>query len=187
MFEINKLLLSNRTKLIAQTYKNWITRGSKVLDVGCGDGFVTSQLAKEFQLKITGADIDNYLSYKIPFVLMKKPDILPFPDKSFDSVLFNDVLHHTDFKIQERLLLESIRLARKNVLIAELEPTLAAYLGDYILNKIYHPAMIVPFKYRKLEKWLKLFNRLPVRVERKNVHRPFFSPFSRLAFCLKIK
>ncbi len=80
-----------------------------LLDIGCGDMKITKLLAeKNQQLKTTGVDIypntqhwENY----IPF----DGKTLPVADKSFDVVLFSDVLHH-DYENLDQLIKEAKRV-----------------------------------------------------------------------------
>lgn len=185
MIDLSPLFQYSRFKLIEKVYKDWLIKRDRVLDIGCGDGLVTYKLSQKFNLQITGCDIENYLVRKINFVLMKSEDKLPFPDKSFDTVLFNDVLHHTSKTNQKSLLSEALRVARKSVLIFELKPTIGAYIGDFLINKIYHPSIKNPFTYKNPQEWLCLFGKYPVKADIKDISRPFFSLFSRVAFRLK--
>ena len=49
-----------RLKLI----ENWIEKGSTVLDVGCGEGFVMEYLAKRKNANVKGIDISKSLRLK---------------------------------------------------------------------------------------------------------------------------
>jgi SAM-dependent methyltransferase len=80
------------------------SRGLKVLDVGCGNGYVLSRYARQ-GAEVTGVDLTGTavdLSRK-RFALENLPgtfletdgETLPFPDNSFDIVCSMGVLHHT--------------------------------------------------------------------------------------------
>lgn len=80
------------------------SQGLKVLDVGCGNGYVLSRYARK-GAEVTGADLTGTavdLSRK-RFALDNLPgtfletdgETLPFPDNSFDIVCSMGVLHHT--------------------------------------------------------------------------------------------
>jgi 2-polyprenyl-3-methyl-5-hydroxy-6-metoxy-1,4-benzoquinol methylase len=43
-----------RAGIIANTYRNWGIEGTKVLDVGCGNGVVSEVLVKELGLDLCG-------------------------------------------------------------------------------------------------------------------------------------
>jgi ubiquinone/menaquinone biosynthesis C-methylase UbiE len=69
-------------------------RSDKVLDVGCGIGFV-SQLYPNFD--ITGVDISDEMLKRNPFKHLKAPaENLPFPDDHFDFVICRSLLHHLE-------------------------------------------------------------------------------------------
>lgn len=82
----------------------------QVLDIGCGDMTITNSIAeKGTSISCTGVDIypnakdwNNYVSFD--------GKTLPFADKSYDIVLFSDVLHH-DAENMNRLLQEAKRVA----------------------------------------------------------------------------
>ena len=66
----------------------------KVLDVGCGNGFV-SQLYPNFD--ITGIDISDGMLERNPYKWVKAPaESIPFPDNTFDFVVCRSLLHHLD-------------------------------------------------------------------------------------------
>ncbi len=74
-----------------------------VLDCGCGEGFYTMVMNELFECKITALDADEKLlnmakdrvgnSTKVEFVKMDAQN-LPFPDNSFDKIIFTEVLEH---------------------------------------------------------------------------------------------
>lgn len=181
---LSRLLQHNRIKLVTKTYKGWLTGQSKVLDVGCGDGILTDTLSRKYHLKTTGCDIEKFLIKSLNFVLMKDKNKLPFPNSSFDIVMFNDVLHHTSVSTQYSLLKEALRIAKKSVLIFEAKPSLLTYLFDFLLNKISHPSMNVPFAFRDKRGWDSLFKKFNVKVDYRTCPRSLFSPFAHFAFHL---
>lgn len=69
-------------------------QSDKILDVGCGTGFV-SQLYPNFD--ITGIDISDGMLERNPYVWKKAPaESIPFPDIHFDFVVCRSLLHHLD-------------------------------------------------------------------------------------------
>jgi SAM-dependent methyltransferase len=82
----------------------------KLLDIGCGDMTITNILAeKGTKLTCTGLDIypntknwDQYIEFD--------GKTLPFENKSYDVVLFSDVLHH-DYENMQQLIKEAKRVA----------------------------------------------------------------------------
>lgn len=185
---INLLSLSSkyRGKLIINTYKKWLKGGERVLDIGCGNGVVSSQLQDNLNIDLTGCDVMHYLVKNINFVRMINQNKLPFKKNSFDVVMFNDVLHHTLLTNQQNLLKEALRVANE-VLIFEVKPTMIAIITDYLANKIHNGAMSTPFTFRSAEEWKKIFDKLNVKYEYLEVKRPLLYPAIHIAFRLKTK
>lgn len=106
-----------RAALLAGRLAPLLPQKARVLDVGCGAGEVSrSILALRPDLAMEGVEV----------LLRGKPEIkvtsfdghtLPFPDSSFDAVLFVDVLHHAEDP--SRLLRESARVASQFVVIKD--------------------------------------------------------------------
>jgi SAM-dependent methyltransferase len=91
--------------------------GSSVLDLGCGFGAYSSVLLKE-GIRCVGCDVNveylrTALSFGVPVVAADS--VLPFADRSFDSVLLLEVIEHVTNP--EALLTEAFRVARQNVLV----------------------------------------------------------------------
>ena len=173
-----------RASLIANVYKNWIKRNAKVLDIGCGTGVVADYLANSLKLDMVGCDIDKYLLSDIKFKKMASRSKLPFKKNEFSFSMFNDVLHHTEYINQAKLLSESLRVSNK-VLIFELKPTLVGKLFDFILNKIHNFKMEVPYTYREKDAWLKLFKELKSKAKVIEVKTPIWYPFTHVAFLVE--
>jgi len=70
-----------------------IPRDSRVLDVGCGNGFIAHHLSAMLGAGVTGIDLDERAQAPIDY---RRFDGTHFPvaDKSFDGALFCYVLHH---------------------------------------------------------------------------------------------
>ncbi len=92
-----KLVFGRRARVLAEELAKAIPdEGSTVLDVGCGDGTIDILVKqRRLDLNITGVDVLLRPASRIP---VRKFDgqHLPFPDQSFDVVMFVDVLHHTN-------------------------------------------------------------------------------------------
>jgi SAM-dependent methyltransferase len=91
--------------------------GSTVLDLGCGFGAYSGAL-KQAGLNCFGCDINfEFLRTAAAsgLAVVNVDSLLPFRDKSFDTVLIFEVLEHVaDVR---KVLCEAFRVARKNVLI----------------------------------------------------------------------
>lgn len=186
MIKLADITSTIRAKIIIEAYKNWLKPQTKLVDVGCGSGVVTSVISKSIGTEVLGCDIQNYLLRKIKFKKIGPDNRLPFPDNSFDLALFNDVLHHIDYKDQTKLIEESLRIA-KETLIFELKPTTISKLLDFLINKIHNPKILFTFAYRTERGWEKLFKENGITYEKRSVSTPFYYPFSHVAYKLTKK
>lgn len=94
-----------------------IEPGSKVLDLGCGDGELLFLLTEEKNVKGQGIELDDSQIYKCVEKGLSvfhgdiDSGLLGYPDKSFDYVILNQSMQQVkkaDFVIQE-----SLRVGRK--------------------------------------------------------------------------
>ena len=106
----------------------------RILDIGCGTGVITADIALLTQGCITGIDIDKK---KLEYARTLLPDTvdimtadaltLPFKDNTFDLVVFHVVLVH--IKEQQKAVKEMARVTQKNgTVLAVLEPDYAGEL-----------------------------------------------------------
>lgn len=180
---ITKLTSSYRFKLIIQAFDRWLKKDIYVLDIGCGNGIITNLLKNSFSVRIVGCDIKNYLVFDIPFKKLSNQR-LPFKQGVFDVALLNDVLHHIDFQKQEYLIDEATRVA-KRVLIFDAEPTIFGKIADIVLNKYHYGNLNIPLAFRDLFQWQQLFRTKNLKFQFVKLQRPFWYPFSHIAFELR--
>ena len=81
----------------------------KVLDVGCGIGDMLSYRENTVGLDVNPLNVSFCKKRKLNAYVMK-PNIIPFDDKSFDSVLLDNVLEHLE---SPSLLFKEIRRVLK--------------------------------------------------------------------------
>jgi SAM-dependent methyltransferase len=142
-----------------------LPRGASVLDVGCGDGTVSSLVLRhQPDISIHGIDILVQPEAKIP-VESYDGRVLPFDDKSFDVVSFIDVLHHTDDPTI--LLKEAKRVARKIIVLKDhkMEGVLAYQTlrcMDWIGNVSHGIAL--PYNYWPERRWRTTFDAIGLHV-----------------------
>ncbi len=117
------------SKATARILATWVKDGDSILDAGCGVGHYLRSLENRLTCNFSYTGLDNSPFYielaqkafpdkgKATF---HKGDIyqLPFPEKSFDIVMSNNVLLH--LPSIERPLRELCRVSRKYVLIRTL-------------------------------------------------------------------
>ncbi|NOU24066.1 MAG: methionine biosynthesis protein MetW [Methylotenera sp.] len=91
---------------------NWVKFGSKILDLGCGDGELLQYLRKSLEVKGYGVEKDDAnwlacLKNGSNVIQMDLEDgLLGFEDQSFDTVILSQTLqamHHTEDIVQEML------------------------------------------------------------------------------------
>lgn len=186
MLKLAHITSKYRSLLIANTYKSWIAPQKKVLDIGCGNGVVSLSLQEKLNISVTGCDVITYVSKQLPYIQMSSEDKLPFGNKTFDVAMFNDVLHHMPKNNQKKLLAEAFRVASV-VVIFEVQPTLRGKIFDFLLNKIHHMTMRIPFTFRTISGWTTLFDELRLSYKVYLVPTPVLYPFSHVAFQLKKK
>lgn len=171
-----------RSKLIISVYRKWLKKGDNALDIGCGTGIVAKVLKNQFQLNITGCDLENHLLVQIPFKKITSSK-LPFRTNTYNVVMLNDVLHHMPKEKQTKLISEAIQISKK-VLIFEFEPTLIGKLADIFLYILYYKKLDVQLSLRKIHEWEELFYEMELKFQTKRVRKPFWYPFSPVAFML---
>lgn len=91
-YTLTKARETSRVKLIQQHLQQYIKPGSKVLDVGCGDGYLSTLMP---QYEWTGIDINPSKTPKslstVEYDLMQTPYPL---EPGFDAVVCSEVLEH---------------------------------------------------------------------------------------------
>lgn len=97
-------------------------KGSKLLDLGCGDGGDSRIFIKKYKLRTFACDIFEHEDLKtIKGLQFKLGGVykIPFKANSFDYMFLHDVLHHIDEKKQRLIkhkkgLLELKRVCKNN-------------------------------------------------------------------------
>jgi len=99
--------------------QRWITPGSRVLDLGCGDGVFLQFLREQRQVRGTGLEINqDYITAAIARginVVEQNMDegLANFPDQSFDTVVLALALQAVNYP--DRVLEEMLRIGREGI------------------------------------------------------------------------
>lgn len=152
---------TRRTRVLTREISALLPQNASVLDVGCGDGLLDTLILKERpDLKISGLDTLVREKTHIPVTRFDGKKI-PHADKSFDVILFVDVLHHTPNL--EELLSEAVRVGRLSVVIKDhlcegrLDHWTLRFM-DAVGNARY--GVPIPGEYLSKRKWVQTFARL---------------------------
>lgn len=113
-YDVSKLLRAHR---VARR----LGEGEEVLDVGCGDARLLRDLGLFRSLRRrVGIDVEAPVApHQDIEVAGYNGESLPFPDKSFDSVVFGYFLHYLTREHALRLLSEGSRVARRNLFVLD--------------------------------------------------------------------
>jgi SAM-dependent methyltransferase len=166
--------------------------GGRLLDVGCGEGYVAAELAAGG----TAVDLVDIVDVRrvggLPFHLFDGLN-LPFPDRSFDVVMLNFVLHHVPDDRKRQLLREAVRVSADKVFILEDTPENAF---DRLMNRRHgesYRAKIgsdAPFGFLTRREWEWFFSGLGLMVRESRALGRFcrapWQPFARSAFVLQV-
>ena len=152
------LVFGRRVQVLADLLSRLIPAGSTVLDVGCGDGRIAREvMQRQPSVHITGIDVLLRQHCHIP-VQQFDGSIIPFPDGTFDLVMFVDVLHHT--MAPGRLLKEAARVSNDFLLIKDhLRKGLFAgttlRVMDWVGN--FTKGVVLPYNYLTAKEWTQLY------------------------------
>jgi SAM-dependent methyltransferase len=105
---LTRLLLGQLYRRIAADVAAVAPAGARVLEVGCGPGHLSVQLAGQHRLQVTGLDLDPAMIARArattgraanrggrrPSFLVGDVAALAFPDRSFDLVVSTLSMHH---------------------------------------------------------------------------------------------
>lgn len=148
-----------RTKSLSRLLDPLLESEGRVLDIGCGDGkidfFIQNQKP---EIHIEGIDPlardDSFIK-----VTLFDGSHIPFDDKTFDSSLLIDVLHHTENPVE--ILLEAKRVTKNHIIIKD---HIKSDMWSEVLLKMMDKAgnerygVPLPFNYLSKSEWNELFD-----------------------------
>ena len=160
-------LEERRARRIARRLRRFLEAGESVLDMGCGSMMVAAEVQKLSGSRVIGLETLCYRRRRLP-VAIYGGRRAPFRDRSFDCVIINFVLHHTDDG-GIAVLEEARRIARKRILLLEdsydnLFERISMRLVDRALNRLEDARIPVPCRFRPSWEWKLLFERLGLRL-----------------------
>ena len=115
-YRIFSPIYQRAAKKMCQDCQDFIEKDCRILDLGSGAGIVGETFKIFFQAEVTGIDIKDVNIASIPFEVYDGQHF-PFSEKSFDTVLINYVLHHSESP--RILLVEAKRVAKDKIIIYE--------------------------------------------------------------------
>jgi SAM-dependent methyltransferase len=157
----SQLVLDRRLRVLSEQALKLLPDSGNVLDVGCGNG-VISRLIMDTrpQLSIQGIDVLKRPSCAIPMEIYDG-EHFPLEDNSVDTVMFMDVLHHTDDAMG--LLKEAARVSSQSIVIKDhlcdgvIANRILAFM-DWIGNRSHGVAL--PYNYWSTEQWQQAWKQL---------------------------
>jgi SAM-dependent methyltransferase len=162
----DKYVFFRRIRVLTAALARVIPERAKVLDVGCGDGNIAKALLEARpDLEIEGIDVLVRQTTHIPVTHFDGTRV-PFGDKSFDAVMFVDVLHHTDDPMV--LLREAKRVARRAVVLKDhcrdgvLANSTLRFM-DWVGNA--RDGVSLPYNYWPETRWREAFAELELKAD----------------------
>ncbi len=164
---IGKIFLNRFNKTLIKAIKN--LHATRILDVGCGEGFTLQRLRKEnigkhlegVDTLETAIEIGKKLH---PHLTLRKGNIykLPYKDNSFDIVICSEVLEHLENP--EKALQELIRVSKKHIVLSvPNEPlfSIQRFLRGKNIRKFGdHPEHIQHWSTKKFKKFVEKYLRI---------------------------
>jgi len=193
-FDIDKFffkykMVDSRSLEIIKFCRDYLNKYEKILDIGSGTGWVAKHMQELLDIEIMCVDVVNEHQTDIPFSLYNGKQ-LPFEDNNFDTALLIYTLHHCDDPIN--VLKEAKRVSTKKIIIFEDIYTnpfnkVLAKVFDYYINRKYNPKVRTPFKFKKEEEWLTIFQKLNLElIHKKHIKSNWRYPVRHIAFVLGI-
>lgn len=185
-YRIFSKIYERAAKKMCQDCKNFIPKGSRILDLGCGSGIVTKTLGNFFESLVTGVDIKDSRVVNIPFRIIDGKN-LPFRENEFDISFISYVLHHAED--WTALLKEAKRVTKDRILIYE--DLAEGKISDFICKihgKSFNYFLQKNDEERKFldsRKWKEIFEESGLKLISEKKVSSLFSPVKKKLFVLE--
>lgn len=158
-------VFERRVRRLCDYLAELMPREARVLDVGCGDGLLAYVIGQTRpDICVEGIEV---LIRRKNYIPIKEFDgqVIPYGNRSFDVVMFVDVLHHTENPML--LLREGVRVGRQAILMKD--HTLEGFLAGTTLRLMDHignarHGVALPYSYWPREKWIEAFEALGLKI-----------------------
>ena len=178
-----RLVHGRRVEVLSRHLAELMPEGARVLDVGCGDGLITSLVGgRRPDVDVSGIDIATRSETHVP---VREFDGLHIPagDGEVDVVMLVDVLHHAEDP--HALLAEAVRAAGRAVVLKDvmtLGPGSDATLRfmDWVGNARH--GVPLPYRFWSQDDWRRAFAELGVDVDAERRRIGLYPPPFNLVF-----
>ena len=159
--------VERRVAKLAPILAEFLPASGLCLDVGCGDGRLARLIMEQRpELHFHGIDTLVRENTLVP-VHVYDGRTIPFPNASFDAVLFVDVLHHLDDPMA--LMHEACRVTRSTIVLKDhlLEGVLAGptlRFMDKVGNRRF--GVSLPYNFWRLSQWEEAWRKLDLSIAR---------------------
>ncbi|MFP5269676.1 class I SAM-dependent methyltransferase [Coleofasciculus sp.] len=161
-----RYIFNRRVDILSDHLAKLIPQNAHLLDVGCGDGLITDLIMqKRPDIQAQGIDVLVRNQTHIP-VIPFDGQVIPFDEKTFDVVMFVDVLHHTEDPMI--LLREAARVTRRAIVLKD-HTCNGLFAGstlrfmDKVGNERY--SVVLPYNYWSKQRWFTAFEELFLKID----------------------
>lgn len=153
-----------RAQALVNDLRPYISKQERILDVGAGVCDVVDLLQRD-GFSVTPIDIKNLSCIDGIQSIVFDGETLPFPDRSFDTVMFVTVLHH--IPDPERSLREAKRVAKRVLVYEDIcYSTWQKYVTFFMDSLVNFEFFGHPHSNRDDQGWKETFARLGLKVLR---------------------